>query len=414
MTMAVPRPRAVAAACWAVAALAILATLALPGAARAQEPTGPEAPPVTAPAADNPLAGDGMWIWELRKAQRGNVKKIAGRAKKRGIETVLIKSGDAGHTWSQFSTRLVKALKARGLNVCGWQFIYGRGPKAEANVGAAAVARGADCLVIDAEGHYEGKYPQASTYMTRLRNLIGPDFPLALAAFPYVDYHPAFPFSVFLGPGGAQYNLPQLYWKTIGTSVDEAFVHTYVYNRAYGREIMPIGQVYLNPSPKSVKRFRRLALSTGMLGVSWWSWQHAGKRQWRAVGGKVRPIAGYQPYDSYPLLRQGSKGDLIAWAQQLLAGSGYATPVTGYYESPTRSAVLSYQAAHLLPQTGNVDVATWKALLLNPTPLKVRWTKKGAVTAGKRGVTTLPPPRSAKLPARRGDAGPSGAGRPGR
>ncbi len=70
--------------------------------------------------------------------------------------------------------------------------------------------------MIDAEGHYEGRYAQAPTYMRTLRALVGPDYPIALAAFPYVDYHPAFPFSVFLGPGGAQYNAPQLYWKTIG------------------------------------------------------------------------------------------------------------------------------------------------------------------------------------------------------
>jgi hypothetical protein len=237
--------------------------------------------------------------------------------------------------------------------------------------------------------------------MTRLRNLVGPDYPIALAAFPYVDYHPAFPYSVFLGPNGAQYNMPQVYWKTIGTSVDDAFTHTYVYNRAYGRQILPIGQVYLNPSPKSVRRFRRLALSSGMQGVSWWSWQHAGKKQWRAVGGKVSPIAGYRAYDSYPMLRQGAKGDLVAWAQQLLAGSGHATPITGYFEPPTRGAVVSYQAAHLLPQTGTIDYATWQALLVNPTPLAVRWTKSGAVAAGDGGPVALPPPRSAKLPAKK-------------
>ncbi|HEX2359695.1 MAG TPA: peptidoglycan-binding domain-containing protein [Solirubrobacterales bacterium] len=395
--MAAARTRAVAAACCAAATLAIL-VLGPADQARSQA-TDPQPSPPTA--ATSPLAGDGMWIWYVSKAQRGNVNAIAAKARRRGIETVLIKSGDAGRYWSQFSASLVAALKARGLDVCGWQFVYGRKPKAEANVGAAAVARGADCLVIDAEGHYEGRYPQASTYMLRLRNLIGPEFAVALAAFPYVDYHPAFPYSVFLGPGGAQYNLPQLYWKTIGESVDEAFTHTYVFNRAYGREILPIGQVYLNPSPRSVRRFRRLALSTGMAGVSWWSWQHAGKRQWKAVGGNVSAIAGYLPYNSYPLLRQGSKGDLVAWAQQLLAGGGNYTPISGYFEAPTRSAVLAFQSARLLPQTGNIDVPTWDALLQNE-PLRVRWTKSGAVAAAGAG-DALPAPRSARLPARRNE-----------
>ena len=95
--------------------------------------------------------------------------------------------------------------------------------------------------------------------MSALRARIGPDFPLGLSSFPYVDFHPAFPYSVFLGPGGAQYNLPQVYWKTIGDRVDESFVHTYVFNRAYGRAILPTGQTYLNPKAGQVRRFRQLA-----------------------------------------------------------------------------------------------------------------------------------------------------------
>jgi len=344
-----------------------------------------------------------MWIWYLNRAQGGKLKKIIGRSKKRGIEVLLIKSGDAGSIWKQFSPRVVAKLKRRGLKVCAWQFVYGRNPVAEARVGAASVARGADCLIIDAEGHYEGRYEEASTYITTLRSLIGPDYPLGLATFPYVDYHPAFPYSVFLGPGGAQYNLPQLYWKTIGHKVDDAFVHTYVFNRAYGRPILPLGQVYLNPKKKQIKRFRKLALAHRMEGVSWWSWQHAGKRQWKAVGGGVKPLSGYATYDSFPFLQLGSKGDLVAWAQQLLAGGGYSTPISGYFEAPTQSAVLALQAARGLTQTGTIDVPTWN-VLLTFQPLAVRWTKSGAVAAAGSGA--LPEPRSATLPPRRNEIPP--------
>jgi hypothetical protein len=391
MTMASLRIRAVASACCALAVA--LALAGVPGQARSQT----EGTPPAAETGQSPLAGDGMWIWYVSKAG-GSAARIANKAKRRGIEVVLIKSGDAGSTWSQFSSGLVSQLQARGLKVCGWQFVYGRSPKAEARAGAAAHARGADCLVIDAEGHYEGRYPQASTYMRALRNRVGADFPLGLSSFPYTDFHPAFPYSVFLGPGGAQYNLPQLYWKTIGDAVDESFVHTWVWNRAYGRPILPTGQTYLNPKPKQLKRFRRLALAHGMEGVSWWSWQHTRKRQWQGVSKPVAPILGYQRYDSFPYLRQGSRGDLVAWAQQLLAGGGFPTPITGYFEAPTRAAVVSFQAAKGLPQTGAIDVPTWDLLLQNP-PLPVRWTKQGAVAASGSGA--LPAPRSAKLPARR-------------
>ena len=381
----------------AAASVLALAAGPLSGAAISQTTDDPAA-------AKNPLAGDGMWIWYLSRSSHGNVGKIAGKARSRGIETVLIKSGDGTHYWGQFTSSVVTQLHARGLNVCAWQFIYGRKPGKEARVGAAAAARGADCLVMDVESQYEGRYPQASTYMSMLRSMAGPDYPIGLASFPYVDYHPALPYSVFLGPGGAQYNAPQLYWKDIGTTVDTGFTHTWVWNRIYKRQIDPLGQVYNNPKAGQIRRFRALAMAHGFDGVSWWSWQSAGKRQWKAVGGQVSPAA-VTPYPSYPFLRLGSKGDFVAWAQQLLAGAGYPVPITGYYQGSTQAAVYSFQAGHGLPQTGNLDVPTWPTLLQSD-PLPVRWTKGGAVASGSDGRVALPPPRSAKLPAVRDEIPP--------
>ncbi len=257
---------------------------------------------------------------------------------------------------------------------------------------------------MDVESQYEGRYPQASTYMSMLRSMVGPDYPIGLASFPYVDYHPALPYSVFLGPGGAQYNAPQLYWKDIGTTVDTGFTHTWVWNRIYKRQIDPLGQVYNNPKAGQIRRFRALAMAHGFDGVSWWSWQSAGKRQWKAIGGQVSPAA-VTPYPSYPFLRLGSKGDFVAWAQQLLAGAGYPVPITGYYQGSTQAAVYSFQAGHGLPQTGNLDVPTWPTLLQSD-PLPVRWTKGGAVASGSDGRVALPPPRSAGLPAVRDEIPP--------
>jgi hypothetical protein len=386
----------------AAVVVTVLATGPLSGSATSQS-TGTEATP------KNPLAGDGMWIWYVNRSSHGRVGKIASRAHRFGIETVLIKSGDGTKYWSQFSPGLVSALHARGQNVCAWQFIYGRGAAKEARVGAAAVANGADCLVMDVEGQYEGRYPQASTYISTLRSLIGPDYPLGLASFPYVDYHPALPYSVFLGPGGAQYNVPQLYWKDIGTTPENGYAHTWVWNRIYNRPILPLGQVYNNPKAGQIKRFRALALSHGFTGVSWWSWQSAGRRQWKAVSTPVAPSP-VTPYQSYPFLRLGSKGDFVAWAQQLLAGGGYSVPIDGYYQAPTQAAVFQFQADHGLGQTGNLDVPTWDQLLRN-TPVPVRWTTGGAVAAGSGGAIPLRPPKSAKLPAVRDEIPPAPARR---
>ena len=61
--------------------------------------------------------------------------------------------------------------------------------------------------------------------------------------------------------------------------------------------------------PGQIRRFRALAMSHGFDGVSWWSWQSAGKRQWKAVGSPVSPAAA-GPYPSYPFLHVGLEGGL--------------------------------------------------------------------------------------------------------
>jgi hypothetical protein len=180
-------------------------------------PGGAEQVAAPPPAAgETPFDRQGMWIWYVDRSDGGSVGQIVARAQGAGIGTLYIKAGDAGHVWSQFSKALVGALRRGGLDVCAWQFVYGDSPIAEAKVGAAAVRRGADCLAIDAEGSYEGKYAAADSFIRALRGRVGPTFPLSLAAFPYVDYHPSFPYSVFFGPEGATVNQPQSGCQALG------------------------------------------------------------------------------------------------------------------------------------------------------------------------------------------------------
>ena len=234
--------------------LAGLAVTADPGAAVARKARAH----VIHTAADS-LAGRGMWIWYISRSAGGTLSSIIATAKQYGVSTLIIKSGDGSSMWSQFNSSVVSTLHANGLRACAWQYVYGVHPISEAYVGAQAVHDGADCLVIDAESEYEGKYVQAQSYITRLRQLIGQSYPVVLAGFPYVDYHPGFPYSVFLGPGGAQYNSPQMYWMDIGTSVNAVYAHTYAYNGVYERAIDPLGQVYQNPPMGQIIRFRQLS-----------------------------------------------------------------------------------------------------------------------------------------------------------
>jgi len=370
-----------------------------------------------ATAAASPFAGRGMWIWYLSASDRGNLRAIIAGARAHHVSTLMVKAGDGPAAWSQFNPALVATLHASGLRVCAWQYVYGHQPAAEARVGATAVAYGADCLLIDAESQYEGKYVAAQTYMAQLRARIGAALPVALAGFPYVDYHPAFPYSVFLGPGGAQYDAPQMYWVDIGTAVDAVYSHTFAYNRLYGRPIAPIGQVYDHPRARDIVRFRQLARAYDAPGVSWWDWQEAAPRQWRALARPTRWLAGFTAAWQAPGLGPGSAGDLVVWAQEHLVSAGQLLRITGTYRRGTVAAVRRFQLAHGLIADGVIDAATWQALLAYPAA-QVLWTRTGARlpspyaalhAAVARDALVQPVPASAHLHARR-DEIPSGVG----
>ncbi len=335
-----------------------------------------------------------MWIWELPYTNGGNLASIIASAHQYGIGTLMIKSSDGSGAWSQFSPQLISTLHANGLRVCAWQYVYGNHPVTEAYLGAAAVKAGADCLVIDAESEYEGKYIAAQTYIQRLRQLIGASFPVALAGFPYIDFHPAFPYSVFLGPGGAQYNVPQMYWKDIGTTVDSVFAHTYSYNLIYGRPIYPLGQIYSDPPAHQIVRFRELSRAYGAPGLSWWDWQEATQSTWSAVSRPAGALPGYSPSE--------------------LISAGYKVGVDGGFGRSTQSAVLAFQTAHGLSPDGVIGPATWQALL-RYRAARIIWGYSGrasvATVPGDSAVRYAPVPHSASRPARRDEiAGAGGAG----
>ena len=317
------------------------------------------------------IHGRSMWIWYLASSDGGSAPAISARAHAAGVGTLIIKSGDGTHYWSQFSPRLVRELRADGVHVCAWQYVYGTDPLGEADTAARAVGAGAQCLIIDAEADYEGRYASAASYLRKLRRLVGSSYPLGLASFPYADYHPAFPYSVFLGPGGAQFDMPQMYWLELGLDVATVFRHTYAENRIYRRPIYPLGQTFGSPPAEEVRLFRGLAVRYGALGISWWdyAWTSAAGF-WPVISGLYTPAGA--PALGYPVLRQGSRGDAVLWMQEHLAREFPAQSTDGIFGPLTRSLLRAFQARHRLEVSGATGKATWQALLRLP-PVTGPW-----------------------------------------
>ena len=371
--------------------------------------------------ASDPLNGRAMWIWELPDVDGGNVADIVSLAHRYGIGTLMIKSSDGTDQWSQFNSSLVSELHANGIKVCAWQYVYGNHPVTEAYLGAYAVRDGADCLLIDAESEYEGKYVQAQTYITRLRKLIGSSYPVALAGFPYIDYHPAFPYSVFLGPDGAQYNVPQMYWRTSAPRPTPSSRTPTPTTSSTGARSSRSARCTATRRPARSFASGELSRAYGAGGLSWWDWQEATQSGWTAISRPAGTLPGYVPYKIMADVGDGAQGDLVVWAQEHLVSAGYPIAISGDFGYHTLLDVEQFQTAHGLTADGIIGPETWGALL-RYRPANVTW-----ITSGQQQSATVTPalvrrgapllettPQSASLPMRRDEiAGAGGAGRPG-
>ena len=306
-----------------------------------------------------PFVGTALWVNQLTPGESGG--ELLAAAAPAGVRTLYVKAAEGSTPEPQFSTALVSEMRAAGATVCAWTFANGRDPSAEASAAVAAVHAGAQCLVVDAESQYDKLYGAAQLFVRALRSQLGTGFPIGLASEAEVSEHPTFPYSVFLGPGGFNVALPQIYWLELGVSVDAAYAATIGGNSIYGRPILPVGQLYNAPTPAEVTRFRTLAHAYGALGSSFFDLAHAQPQTLLALRAPPPRLARRTPVA--PTLRAGACGDEIVQAQELLNASGAQLLVGGFFGDETARAVAAFQARHRLPPNGVLGPATWSALL---------------------------------------------------
>jgi hypothetical protein len=307
----------------------------------------------------SPFAGTALWINAVPVP--ATPLELANEAEQAGAHTLFVKAADGSTPEPQFSAALVGGLRSAGVSVCGWTFAYGVNPLAEATAAVAAAHAGAQCLVIDAEGQYDKRYGAAQVFVRALRSQLGSGFPIGLAGQAEVSQHPTFPYSVFLGPGGFNFDLPQMYWLAIGVSVEAAYVATIGINSIYGRPVLPVGQLFESPTTSEVASFRALAAAYGAQGVSFFDLDAAQPDVLASL--LVPPARLARRTVRPPKLHAGADGDEVVWVQELLNSAGARLPVGGFFGAQTARALARFQSRHRLPPNGVLGPATWKALL---------------------------------------------------
>ena len=296
-----------------LALLAILFVMALTADTRiaSAAPGGAEGVVAPPPAAgETPFDRQGMWIWYVRPL-RGRQRRADRRPRQARRDRHPLHQGRRRAATSGASSTKPWSGPCTGA---GWTSAPGSSSTATARSPRPGSApprsrRGADCLVIDAEGDYEGKYAAADRYIRALRGRIGAAFPLSLAAFPYVDYHPSFPYSVFFGPEGA----------TVQPAADVLEGDRHLGPRRL-RAHLPL-QPALGRT-RSTRSGRPTAAPAARTLQPLPPLRRAATAAWRRAGGTGRrraapagrrwaptidgPVFGYRPVVSHPVLKRGS------------------------------------------------------------------------------------------------------------
>ena len=238
------------------------------------------------------LSGKWVWIWNWRRCDGGDPAKIAARLRDAGCRGVLVKAHDGprwfdqGRPWREIAA----ALRAEGVAVGGWAYLYGRDPAGEARLVGETVSYGrADLFVLDVEAEFEGRPQAAEELCRRVREGVGGDYPLYYSSFAITRYHRSFPYEAFerYCRGAA----PQLYWNAFRWPARQAIQWTYEDYAALGappQRLFPVAGLYAGrgvpyPAAADLEAFAGEAATRGSPGVSFWSYEHMNEEMWTAV-----------------------------------------------------------------------------------------------------------------------------------
>jgi hypothetical protein len=235
------------------------------------------------------LEGKGIWIWKIPNCEGGNAESIATIAKNNGFSHVLIKIADSSYAYNVDKTSgadlipaVVDALRAKGILVWGWHYVYGYNPSGEAAIAISQCKKyNLDGYVIDAEVEYtqSGREAVARSFMTALRSGI-PNTPVALSTFRWPSYHSNFPYAAFLEK--CDYNMPQVYWLSARNPVYDL---TKSYNEFKAmscyKPMIPTGPAFIEsgwqPTSSEVTAFLDCAKSLGCTGANIYCWDDCRK-----------------------------------------------------------------------------------------------------------------------------------------
>jgi hypothetical protein len=227
-----------------------------------------------------------MFIWNLSSCTQGNSVKLAQKAQAADFKWVTIKVCNG---YAEFQTSMlgpaIDALRAVGIKVYGWGYIYGANSfyqslaASEAKVAIKQISIfELDGFMMDPESEYKrlGASTWASTYIHAIRSSL-PDISLGLCSYRFPSVHPELPWSIFLSH--SDFHNPQVYWEGAHNSGQQLRKSVTELKALKDIPIVPVGSAYPQgtwfPTPYDLDDFYATAIDLKLPGWGWWSWQHA-------------------------------------------------------------------------------------------------------------------------------------------
>lgn len=240
------------------------------------------------------LHGTGMYLWNIARVEGGDPWKIAKVAKDAGLTHVLIKIADGPFDYNKDNaTPTVNALQDRGIEVWGWQYVYGLRPEQEIERALMRIRQtGVTGFVVNAETQFKLKerHPAAKLYMEGLRGAT--EIPIGFSSFKYPSYHPQLPWDIFLHYCDVW--MPQVYWMSFYDVKRPAFELHKAYDDfaklKVNRPFFPTGAAFKEhgweSSPQQVTAFLEAVDAMGLPGVNFWEWYNARTHSGQHTGNK--------------------------------------------------------------------------------------------------------------------------------
>jgi murein DD-endopeptidase MepM/ murein hydrolase activator NlpD len=231
------------------------------------------------------ISGKGIYIWQLKRCEGGDMAKVVDRLKWAGMTHVLPKIADGVHSdvngnWT-YLPALVDLCHKAGIKVFAWQYIYGGNPVQEAIRAVVELRRlPFDGFVINAEHQFRdlaNNKTAAKEYCERIRQDF-PNLPLGLSSYRYPHYHARFPFTEFLTY--CNFNMPQVYWMQANGTVPAQLENTIKAYEPYPqRPMIPTGAAFgehgWTAVPADQAIFINEAKRHGLTGCNWWEYYEA-------------------------------------------------------------------------------------------------------------------------------------------